>query len=264
MKQYRFSIDDNILVFRDLAREPYTSLFDNPYLGLLRSIHDEFGTKIQLNIYYEMPGFTLDQMPDRYKPEWEAAADWLKLSFHGRSNSTSYKNCSYAQMYADCQLVHREILRFAGAASLSCCTTIHYVACPKEGIDALADCGIRGLVGLFGTDRQPRLPYHLTEADSHYMRRNCFLKDPDTGMGFFRNDIVLNAHKPEAIIPILETRNGAPFIEIMIHEQYFHRDNPLYQQDFPQKLRTAIGYLVKNGYTPAFFDEIINKTDIWE
>ena len=59
MKKYRFSLDDNIWVFRDIARNNYSSIFENDYLALLKSIHEEFGTKIQLNVYYETEGFTL-------------------------------------------------------------------------------------------------------------------------------------------------------------------------------------------------------------
>ncbi len=86
MKYYRFSLDDNIWVFRDLAYGRYHSIFDHPYLSFLREIHEEFHTKIQLNVYYETDEFCLAQMPDRYKEEWEENARWLRLSFHARAN----------------------------------------------------------------------------------------------------------------------------------------------------------------------------------
>ena len=256
MKQYRLSIDDNIRVFQDLAANPYTSIFENDYLKLLRSLHETFGTKIQLNIYYETDGFLLTEMPDRYKPEWESVSDWLRLSFHARSNNTRYQDCDYRTMYEDCSAVHREIRRFAGEKSLSYFTTIHYVACPKAGVEALRDCGIRGLVGLYGTEEKPRIPYHLSEAVSSYMRKHCFYTDKETGMLFMRNDIVLNSHKSDAILPILEPRIGSPFIELMIHEQYFHPDFWLYLPDFGDRLRIAINYVTDAGYTPAFFEDL--------
>ena len=258
MPQYRLSIDDNIRVFQDLAAKPYTSLFENDYLKLLRSLHEEFGSKIQLNIYYEEKDFRLTEMPDRYKPEWEAASDWLRLSFHARSNDTRYKDCDYSTMHEDCSAVHREILRFAGEKSLSYFTTIHYVACPKEGVEALRDCGIKGLVGLYGSEEKPRIPYHLSEAVSSYMRKHCFYTDTETGMLFMRNDIVLNEHNAEAILPILETRIGNPFIEVMIHEQYFYKDFRRYLPDFACRLRTSVKYLTDAGYTPAFFEDVLH------
>ena len=104
MKYYRFSLDDNIWVFRDLARGRYHSIFEHPYLSFLREIHEEFHSKIQLNVYYETEGFCLSQMPDSYKGEWEENADWLRLSFHARADDppSPYEKSGYAELFADC------------------------------------------------------------------------------------------------------------------------------------------------------------------
>lgn len=143
MKQYRFSLDDNILVFKDIAENDYSSIFENKYLNLLKSVHAKFGTKIQLNVYYETDGFNLSAMPDKYKAEWERVSDWLKLSFHAYSDDERYAGCSYEKMKRDCELVQNEIIRFAGEKSLSHYTTLHYISCSREGVDAMIDCGIR-------------------------------------------------------------------------------------------------------------------------
>ena len=257
VKYYRFSIDDNIRVFRDLARKPYTSIFENDYLALLKSVHERYGTKIQLNIYYAWEDFSLAQMPERYKEEWERVSDWLRLSFHAYSDDTRYTDSGYDTLYADCSLVHRQIRRFAGERSLSYYTTLHYVACPKAGVEALRDCGIKGLVGLYGSEEKPRIPYHLTAEVSAFMRENCFYTDEETGMRFMANDIVLNSYKAEEILPILETKRDKPFVEVMIHEQYYHRDFWLYQPDFAEKLHIAMDYLTGQDYIPAFFEDIL-------
>lgn len=69
-KVYRFSIDDNIWVFRDIARQRPSSLFENEYLGTLYRLHRKHGTRFQLNVYLETDGFDLSQMPDCYRQEW--------------------------------------------------------------------------------------------------------------------------------------------------------------------------------------------------
>ena len=256
MKRYRFSIDDNIWVFKSLARNNYSSVFENNYLAFLKSVHEKYGTKIQLNIYYETDGFNLSEMPDRYKDEWESVSDWLRLSFHAYCDDSRYKDCDYETMRKDIELVHNEILRFAGKKSLSYYTTLHYVACPKDGVLAMKDAGIKGLVGLYGTDEKPRIPYHLTEEISAYMRENCFYKDEETDMAFMRNDIVLNEHKYEDIITELDKKIGNEFIEVMIHEQFYYPTYKWYQGRFEDKIKLAIEYLTDNGYQPTFFEEI--------
>jgi len=256
MKKYRFSIDDSIQVFKELAKNNYSSIFENKYLEFLKSVHEKYGTKIQLNIYYEMEGFNLSEMPERYKEEWESVSDWLRLSFHAYSDDSRYKDCDYDTMKRDVELVHNEILRFAGEKSLSFYTTLHYVACPKEGVLAMRDCGIKGLVGLYGTDERPRIPYHLTDEISSYMRSNCFYMDEETGIVFMRNDVTLNEYKMENLLSSLENHSGCEFYEVMIHEQFFYPEYKWFQGDFEEKVLFAMKYLVEKGYEPAFFEEI--------
>ena len=48
---YRLAMDDNIYFLRDIATQGYRSLFDFPYLAMLRAIHREHGLKCVLNIF---------------------------------------------------------------------------------------------------------------------------------------------------------------------------------------------------------------------
>ena len=122
-KRYRFSTDDNIWFLRDIARNAstYTSIFQNPYLAFWREMHRKYGTKVHHNIYYETAGFNLSQMPDKFRDEWRANADWLRLSFHARANNPArpYTHASAEQIREDYRLVNREIERFAGKELLS-------------------------------------------------------------------------------------------------------------------------------------------------
>ena len=51
-KKVQFFIDDVLWVFRDLTREKPDSLFDNPYMAILKRAHDKHGVKVQLNAFY--------------------------------------------------------------------------------------------------------------------------------------------------------------------------------------------------------------------
>ena len=104
-----FFIDDVIWVFRDLTRKNYDSMFDHPFLKVLKDAHDQYGLKTQLNIfymtdtYYNNDIFTLAEMTDKYKKEWEDASDWLKFGFHSRKEFPDYPyiNANYQDVYDD-------------------------------------------------------------------------------------------------------------------------------------------------------------------
>ena len=98
MKNYIFTIDDNIRFLKELTEQNAKSLFSHPYAHMLKCLHEEFGVKIQLNLFYECPDFNLSQMTDKYRAEWVQNADWLKLSFHSRlENIAPYEHSDYQQ-----------------------------------------------------------------------------------------------------------------------------------------------------------------------
>ena len=76
-------VDDCIWFLRDIARMKPKSIFDTPFLGAFKKIHDATGLKIQFNLFYRtdyfygMDEFSLADMPDTYKTEFQANADWI-------------------------------------------------------------------------------------------------------------------------------------------------------------------------------------------
>lgn len=257
---YRFSLDDNIEVFRDLASINYSSLFGQPYLCFLKEMHDKYKTCIQLNIYYEAEGFNLTQMPDRYKAEWCANADWLRLSFHALSDQPQrpYLTADYEEVRRDCELVQNEIIRFAGKDTLDPYTTLHWVVATKEGVKALYDCGIKGLVGLFGTSEKVEISYSLSQKICRDMQQNSFYFDRETDMWYIRNDLVINNYSIDELSTLLSTFKKREFFEIMIHEQYYLKNSELYQADFKEKVELVIKWLTEHDYKPVFLGKILD------
>ena len=96
MKRFCFTVDDNIRFFEELTQGNFPSLFDHPYLAVYKRLHNAFGLKVQLNLFYKNDRFTLADMTDRYQREWAANAHWLKLSFHSElENVNPYKTADY-------------------------------------------------------------------------------------------------------------------------------------------------------------------------
>ena len=57
MKTFCFTVDDNIRFLKDLTEQKYTSIFDHPYLAMYKRLHDAFGLKVQLNLFYQTEGY---------------------------------------------------------------------------------------------------------------------------------------------------------------------------------------------------------------
>ena len=95
-KKATFFVDDVLWVFRDLTRERPASMWDNSYMGMLKEAHDKYGAKIQLNVFYRTcfwyndDEFSLADMTDAYKHEFEESSEWLKLAFHSKEEWPDY------------------------------------------------------------------------------------------------------------------------------------------------------------------------------
>lgn len=146
-----FFIDDTICVMRDLTRQRPASLFDNPFMKMLKKGHDDYGMTVQLNLFYRTDffygddEFTLADMTDAYKAEFEANTDWLRLAFHAKQEFPDYPyvNATYDDVKANYEAIVNEIKRFAGEGSVSPAICPHWLPISKAGCHALADCGVK-------------------------------------------------------------------------------------------------------------------------
>ena len=198
-KSFCFTVDDNIRCLKELTEGNYGSIFEHPYLSVYKRLHERYGLKVQLNLFYETDGFDLSDMTDRYIDEWRSSSDWLKLSFHSRiENECPYENSGYDKVFTDCKNVHREIVRFASLPALGKTTTVHYCLATKEGLRALKDNGVQGLLGLYGKKDAPRVSYQSTQEECELIREGeIVLSD---GIGYTGIDIVLNSFSKESIL----------------------------------------------------------------
>ena len=255
MKTFCFTVDDNIRFLQELSKGDQQSLFDHPYLAMYKRLHEKYDLKIQLNLFYEMPGFDLSQTTDRFRQEWAANAQWLKLSFHSRlENREPYLTSGYQAVYEDCAAVHREILRFAGESSLAQTTTIHYCQTTLEGLRALRDLGVQGLLGLFGSEQKPSVSYSLSETDCALLRKGEMICRH--GLNFYSLDVVMNLYPQEELLRRLRELLHREHLRVMIHEQYFYPDYRQYQPDFEEKLDRAFALLKENGFESCFVEDV--------
>jgi len=185
-----FFIDDVIWVMRDLTRQRPNSLFDNPFLAAMKAAHDRFGLKLQLNLFwrtdffYGLDEFTLAEMTDAYRDEWQANRDWLKLGFHSLQEFPDYPwvNADYDDVKELFGRVRGEIGRFAGEGVLTGACVPHWCEMSEEGCRALKDCGIRLLECSAGPrfsydGNRERLPYgHALRLEQNRKPETCLYR----------------------------------------------------------------------------------------
>lgn len=255
MRKFCFTVDDNIRVFKEINEGQFASIFDHPYLAMYRRLHEKHGLCVQLNLFYRWGEFDLSQMTDRYREEWRQNADWLKLSFHSQlENVRPYEHSGYDEVFADCGDVQREILRFATPENLGKTTTVHYCEATEEGLRALADQGVKGLLGLYSNTRHS---YQNSPEDCRRMMDGEMVLD--SGMVYAAIDIVLNNFRKAEILEQLQNLVGRKQIRVMIHEQFFYPDYSRHQSDFEQKLDATFTFLRENGYESDFFESWLSE-----
>jgi len=270
--KYRLSIDDNIWFLRDLQDNisTYQSLFDNPYLAFLKEVNNLYGTKIHLNLFYKTDGvfqkddFNLSRFSDKFKDEWKNNADWLTLSFHalGEFPDQPYMRASYDQTKADCDLVENEIKRFAGEEVMTNVTTIHWGEATREASRVLRDAGYTGQLGYFNIDDdQYSASYYLSEDERRHIKKRFVWKDHSEGVTFIKTSIVIDTKKLDEIVPHLDSyvknANKPPYLDLLVHEQYFYPFYFNYQPDYREKILTAVKWAHENGYEPAKLGDCI-------
>ena len=256
MGKFCFTVDDNIRFLKELTQQRPADMFEHPYLAMYRRLHEQFGLKVQLNLFYKLEDFDLSQMTDAYRAQWEACSDWLKLSFHSEwENVCPYEFSGYGEVYDHCKAVQAQILRFAGEKSLGSTTTVHYCRTTEEGLEALKDNGVQGLLGLFGTPEKPRSSYGVPEALCVKLRAGELVSYRDITMAPI--DIVLNDCTVPQILARLKELNGRQQIDVMIHEQYFYPDYVQYHPDYEQELAQTFQFLCDHGYQSTFLEKCI-------
>ncbi len=256
-KNFIFTIDDNIRFFQDLTESNAPSLFSHPYTKLLKDLHERYDLKVQLNLFYQNHSFNLSQMTDKYLDEWQSNANWLKLSFHSRlENQTPYKDSGYQEVYDDCQQLQKEILRFAGKDSLAKTTTVHFARATQEGLNALKDCGVKGLLGLYGTNENPRTSYTTPEEDAVKLRTGEIVTSDD--IAYAGIDVILNRFTTAENLEQLQNLKERSIVKVMIHEQHFYQDHVKYQPDFKSKLESVFAFLQDNGFVSCFLEDVIS------
>ncbi|NLF18408.1 MAG: hypothetical protein GX595_14320 [Lentisphaerae bacterium] len=296
--RYNFYIDDHSFFLTDIAQQRPKSLFEHFYLGGLRKVHANYGTKFTLNCFYrnDHHPFLMTEFPDRYKAEWADNCDWLRLSFHSYSEwpDRPYQDPNPTQILADYDLVKREIERFAGPQTFIKPPVIHWAVASPEAVSAMARSGrmtlfcggFRGakaacdeaiekgldpVTSITTLDRAAvsDIGYSRSIDDAIYLYCYKKLYDFELDALFFSGSgTCCNLFTKEQIVANFARSARAPFgnetYGLGSHEQYTFPYYPGYIPDHLERIDTAARQATEIGAKPVYFSEGLLGNHSWE
>ena len=263
-KRFRISIDDNSFFMRDLFNQRPKRINDNFYLSRLKKLHDEFGAKFTLNLFYETPEkeFNLSMFPADWKSQFEDNAEWMRLTWHAYNEfpDRPYQYATAEKIAADFDLIHAEVVRFAGEKAWAPPTIVHWGELPPSLFPLLYARGVRTLSGYFQRSGQCYpVSYGIDESRCAYLSGHDALMDFASGICLSKIDIIVNCTPIENIVPTLlpniDDEDNGEYIDILTHEQYFWPFYFNYIPDHVARMETVLRFVTEHGYKPVFQHE---------
>lgn len=235
-KTAHISIDDATIILQDIYLEGYESIFDNPIMGKLKELHDQYGIRVTLYVYYRVGGFSLWDMPLDYRSEFEENADWLRIGFHSDTEEYSeLQEASLGDFIVAYTQAQEAIQEFAGDASMTRVLRLHYWYATEDMVKYLHTQGVEGL--LCCDKNEPS--YDLTEEETEqlYASRDGILQKNE--VTYYVTDIRLES--TENVEAVLEGHKKDRVIVIFTHAWCFTENS--------DKLEETVSTLSKTGYS---------------
>lgn len=189
-KIIHFSIDDTILIFKDITdnQEKYTTIFDNNTLKFLKECNQLYGAKFSIYCFGEFAGVKLSECTGKFKEEFIENKDWLNFGFHAFNNVVDYTDCSTKEAREDYEKVIKELKRIVGEESITTVVRLEKFNSNKENIVEFSKCE-KGITGLLGADTVDRKNYYLNSEQNQKLFKKGYLLDKDTKIFLYSTDI---------------------------------------------------------------------------
>lgn len=164
----QISLDDVKGAFKYLAANPETgSIFDTVAFGYLRELHQRYGTEFTLFCMYKSKEFSLQQVSDKWRTEFQKNQDWLHFGFHALDENSNYEKAEAKQIEKDYRITMGEVKRITGAASFTDTIRLHGFAGSREVCRTLKALGIK----CFLTADDERCSYYLDKVENERVRQ---------------------------------------------------------------------------------------------
>ena len=299
-KRYGCYIDDHSFLFTDLTKERPKHAFDHFYLKHLKHLNEKYGLKVTLNCFFrnDHEPFTLNLMPDIWKSEFQDNSDWLKFSFHSKSEfpDRPYIEASAEEYGRDYDEVRNEIIRFAGEESFILPLNAHWgnihPAVAEEMIRRGCRCNLAAMRpkimggpslasrtnggAMQAVQAGPSAAeafglYYDREEENSYMVNHPAYYEPNMKIYLFGRSAcccnLVPLDKIESQIRerlALREKYGCDFSMCGSHEQYSYPYYPNYEPDHGARIEAAVRIHTELGYTPVHPNDGLLGNMSWE
>lgn len=263
--RYHYSISDALRVLQEIESKGYENIFEHQLFGFLKHLHESYGTKVTLFLFYKDASFDLTSMSEKYKEEFIENSDWLRFGFHAiDGRSYPYAKSGYVKAKRDYLKIKNEVVRYAGEESWSNVVRSGYCSGSNEAVAAWRDCGVsllltcRPITGLYyfgGGDSWLGILWdkirRMGKLDEvyKYIFNNDYWIDYDRSIAFVTLDVLIEKERDVTgkLGQIYKYRNRAEIIDVAVHE-YALRD-----EVNRRRSEEAICWLKEKGYVPVFY-----------
>ena len=247
-----YSVDDVYAILKDLTdnANTYTSIFDNPTLSTLLSIHNDTGMCITLNCFNlsdDAPAYSIANVPEKaaFKTEFQANKNWLKFAFHAESTTTDYSTATGISAAYDTFVT--AIYKLTGDYDcIDKITRLGYFGGTLQNVLAIKN-KTHGIIGLLCADTTNRASYYLSDTQNDIVQQKGMCLDAKNQLVFLKTITRNLGDSAKAEI------NGnlcyQKYVELFSHE---------YESSWLASCRTMCQWAKDNGYVFAFPSTIFN------
>lgn len=173
------SFDDVGYCILNLANNSFNSLWDEPFFGMMKNLHDTYGAVFSL---YLWDVANLANVPNTYKAEFIEASSWLKLGYHATLEGSLETTTAQQAKEGYDAFITNVFAKCGGVHSVDRIPRLNYFKGNLNALQALRDCDC-GCIGFLNAD-DSRSAYYLTQDELTYLRSHSLWSDRTNGLQF--------------------------------------------------------------------------------
>lgn len=253
-KYMHISIDDVYFILKELDEGSYKSLFEHRVFKFFKDMHDIYGAVFSLYCFYrtsDIDEWTLANMTDRFKEEFNTAASWLKFGFHSDNSVIKYNEMiTPNEALEHYNNVINAIKNFAGADSIDRIPRIHYFAGSINIVRKWRDAD-NGVLGFLAADDNREFNYYLNVHERSLLLKYSDYFEAKEQLYFLKTNFRLeNTADPYKTLKLAKqdkSQAGQQEIKIVFtHEKYLYIDEML------KKIEACCKWAVDNDFIFAY------------